>query len=220
MGSLDRVVRNEIVTTRGKVLGHNYSDTTDTNLFDGIISVPAAGQSDLLNIIGYNVAYYTPAPASATNAVRVLYPHYGQFVEAYLDFVCALATNDGTTAIDNPIQVRFAIGQFTQVSSLSDVTQPILTADFNSDYVKKYHKLITGSENGIVNSGITISALRLNLTQAIEFYMANDKLTTALDNDPVISLLICFNKLPTATGSNANYVLTTFKVTFGVTGIK
>lgn len=232
MGSLDRQARSQIVTTRGKVLGHNYTDATETDLSQGVYTSGGGGYSDLYKMIGYNPTtgiIGAPYP-DATNAIRVLQPHLGQMAEFYLDFQCTGALDINGNLLDKVIEVRFAIGQFVKIiggpsdPDRSDYTQPLNDSSinqfgFNSAYVKKMHKLITGTETPFSSHALQVTALKLNLANAIEFYQQYGKVGNDITNDPVINILVCFNGAPSGSGPGGNFLLNTFKVTYGVTGV-
>lgn len=116
-GALDRQVRNEAVTMRANVFGHNYQDETEYDLTKGAYTYQG-GYSDLCAMLGVNIttgAAVTPTP-QAINSIRILHPHQGELVECYVDYIqirSAIDGTDGSTMEKGGMGMYIAIGDFT-----------------------------------------------------------------------------------------------------------
>lgn len=147
MGSLDRQVRNEAVTMRANVFGHNYQDGTEYDLTVGAMTL-SGGYSDLCPMLGIgndrsNVATFgqpvTPYP-SAINSLRVLQPHQGELVECYIDYlqIRSAVNNMGSTVEKGGLGMYIAIGDFIN----NDFTTP--RTDYTLDEIKASWRTISG----------------------------------------------------------------------------
>lgn len=170
MGGLDRQVRNEAVTQRATIFGHNYKDDTEYDLRVGAYT-PSGGYSDLCDILGVSKttgAYGDPI-SSGVVALRVLQPHQGEIVEAYLDSFSvhypfdAFGTPGKNGAGSNDIKVF--IGDFTDNNFMT----PRLS--YTVDEATAQHELITGSPNGWQVAGggdARTTRSRVNLLPALK----------------------------------------------------
>jgi len=126
MGGLDRAVRNEAVTMRANVFGHNYMDETEYDLKKGAYTI-SGGYSDLCPLVGISTidgvgGAVTPTP-QAINSIRILQPHQGELVECYIDYLQIRSAIDGTTGGTTEkggLGMYIAIGDFTN----NDFTTP------------------------------------------------------------------------------------------------
>ena len=117
MGGFDRQIRNEAVTMRANVFGHNYMDETEYDLTKGAYT-PSGGYSDLCPLVGIsnsNGAAVTPTPG-AINSIRIMQPHQGELVECYIDSLqirSAIDGSTGSTVEKGGLGMYIAIGDFT-----------------------------------------------------------------------------------------------------------
>lgn len=132
------------MTVRGSVFGHNYKDTSDYDLSQGVWT-DGGCYSDLCGIFGVDPitgSSSLPNP-QGYNVFRILQPHYGEIVECYLDlFLCTYAT-DGTSVIDPYNEVRVFIGDFLNNDFLTPRT------NYTNSEAKAKWKTITGVEFGV-----------------------------------------------------------------------
>lgn len=220
MGSLDRQIRNEAVTMRGSIFGHNYKDETEYDLTYGAYS-GNGGTSDICNLVGISTANglpVTPTP-NAINVIRILQPHYGEIVECYIDYVSVrFATaaggvpgKEGGAGSGN---LKFAIGDFTNNDFNTPRASYSLT-EINADWLK-----ISGRTTGLTISGggdSRITASRLNLLPALK------KANSGLFLEDGFNLLMVFNDglyAPLGSDAGGNFALEFFRLAISVTGVK
>lgn len=142
MGALDRQVRNEAVTMRANVFGHNYMDETEYDLTKGAYT-PSGGYSDLCAMLGISPttgAAVTPTPG-AINSIRIMQPHQGELVECYIDSLqirSAIDGSTGSTVEKGGLGMYIAIGDFTG----NDFTTP--RTSYTLDEIKASWQKISG----------------------------------------------------------------------------
>lgn len=222
MGGLDRQVRNEAVTVRANVFGHNYSDYTDNGLGAGVFTSGGGGYSDLADMIGVDVtmggAAITPAPA-AVNSIRVLQPHFGEVVECYIDYFSIRFSTYAVTGLnryDLNMQVVFAIGDFLDDDFLTPRT------DYTYEEIMASWKKISGMDEGIAQDGSNrVSGNRINLLPAML------KAGEAGFAEDGFNLLIAFTKpgettftAPRGGDTGTNFDFEKLRIAMGVTGVK
>lgn len=139
----DRAVRNEAVTMRANVFGHNYMDETEYDLTKGAYT-PSGGYSDLCAMLGINTttgAAITPTPGSI-NSIRIMQPHQGELVECYVDFIMMRSATEADTSTVEKGGMGFivAIGDFTN----NDFTTPRTSYTFEE--LKASWKRISGKD--------------------------------------------------------------------------
>lgn len=170
MGALDRQVRNEAVTLRGSIFGHNYKDETEYDLRRGAFTSNGGGYSDLADILGVSKttgAYGDPI-SKGTYVFRVLQPAYGEIVEAYIDlFMVHYPFDEWGTPGKNGAgsnDIKVFIGDFIN----NDFTTP--RTEYTAEEIVTQHELITGSKVGWQVSGGDARTVRtrVNLLPALK----------------------------------------------------
>lgn len=218
MGGQDRQVRNEAVTLRGNVFGHNYEDATEYDLTAGAWTANGGGYSDLCQILGINTstgASTTPAP-QAINSFRILQPHYGEIVECYIDyFSIRYATASGGTPGKEAFNaVKFAIGDFTN----NNFTTP--RTSYTLDEINRDWEKISGSTIGLQVGGggdSRVYGSRINLLPALK------KSDSPLFVEDGFNLLMVFNdglSAPLGTDTGGDFALEFLRIAISITGIK
>lgn len=142
MGGLDRAIRNEAVTMRANVFGHNYMDETEYDLTKGAYT-PSGGYSDLCAMLGISPttgAAVTPSPQSI-NSIRIMQPHQGELVECYIDFLQIRSATDnlGSTVEKGGMGLMIAIGDFTN----NEFTTP--RTSYTLDEIRESWRKISGT---------------------------------------------------------------------------
>lgn len=218
MGSLDRQIRNEAVTMRANVFGHNYMDETEYDLTKGAYTV-SGGYSDLCPLVGIRTtdgAAITPTP-QAINSIRIMQPHQGELVECYIDYVqVRYVTNDGyTEPKGGGNSMSFAIGDFTN----NDFTTP--RTSYTSQEVMDSWKRISGRSTGItrVPGGEAVTyATRINLLPEL-IKAGNAKFV-----EDGFNLLLVFNNgliAPDGTaGTGFDFKLESLRIVQSMTGVQ
>ncbi len=147
MGAFDRQVRNEAVTMRANVFGHNYMDETEYDLTKGAYT-PSGGYSDLCPLVGISptgLGAVTPTPG-AINSIRIMQPHQGELVECYIDSLqlrSAIDGSNGSSAEKGGLGMYIAIGDFTG----NDFTTPRTSYTLNE--IKDSWEKISGKRTPI-----------------------------------------------------------------------
>lgn len=222
MGSLDRAIRNEAVTMRPNIFGHNYQDYTEYDLTKGAWTF-SGGYSDLCGILGVGTTYgdaVTPNPL-AINSFRIMQPHYGEVVECYIDFIMARTAIGAylSTVEKGGLGMVIAIGDFTG----NDFTTP--RTSYTLDEIKASWKTISGRSTPIplISGGgdWRMTASRINLLPALY------KNGTAKFVEDGFNLLVCFTNpdftrlyQPIATGAISNFNLEQLRLAMSITGVK
>lgn len=226
MGALDRQVRNEAVTMRANVFGHNYKDETEYDLTAGAFTV-SGGYSDLCNMLGVSKSdgsKITPTP-SDINAIRILQPHQGELVECYIDFFSIRSATDigGSTVEKGGMQMFVAIGDFTN----NNFTTP--RTSYTLDEIIDSHERITGRRTPFyMASGggdWRIHASRVNLLpeliKAGSSRFVEDGFNLLLvfvsDNWPDAGYRLM---TPTGGGAGSNFAFEFFRVVQSMTGVR
>lgn len=231
MGSLDRQVRNEAVTMRANVFGHNYMDETEYDLTAGAQTLGGGGYSDLCNLLGIvNTTYIGGSPVAlnpgvpqAINAIRILQPHQGELVECYIDFMqlrSAIDGSNGSTVEKGGLGMYIAIGDYVN----NDFTTP--RTAYTLDEIKDSWERISGSRLPIsmTSGGLDwrIIARRINLLPELK-KAGNPKFV-----EDGFNLILAFgdtdgNTLftPQYSGINggANFAFEFFRVVQSMTGV-
>lgn len=221
MGALDRQVRNEAVTLRGSVFGHNYEDETEYDLRAGAFTFNGGGYSDLAGILGINTSSGAPGTPNpqAINSFRILQPAYGEIVECYIDYVSvrfatAAGGTPGKEGGAGAGNLKFAIGDFTNNNFMTPRTSYSL-AEINADWEK-----IKGTTTGLSVPGggdSRINASRLNLLPVLK------KSGHAKFVKDGFNLLMVFNDglaAPLASDAGGDFSLEFFRLAIAITGIK
>lgn len=229
MGGFDRQVRNEAVTMRANVFGHNYMDETEYDLTKGAYTV-SGGYSDLCPLVGIaptTGAAVTPTPG-AINSIRIMQPHQGELVEAYVDYLqirSAIDGTDGSTMEKAGLGMYIAIGDFTN----NDFTTP--RTSYTLDEIKASWKKISGRSLPIAmlsggGGDWRIIASRINLLPEIKkagnakFVEDGYNLILAFgDTDGKILYAPTSAGIPGAFGGS-NFAFEFFRVVQSMTGVQ
>lgn len=223
MGGLDRQVRNEAVTLRANVFGHNYWDYTEYDLTVGAFTANGGGSSDLCPMLGINPttgAIVTPT-VQAINSIRILQPHFGEVVQMYIDFFSMRSATDafGTTEEKGGLGVIFAIGDFTNNDFLTPNT------NYTFEQLAASWKRISGKDYPIyMASGggdWRMFANRINLLP--ELYKSDSPKFV----EDGFNLIIAFTNYdytqlvqPINAGAGSNFAFEFFRLAMSVTGVK
>ena len=215
IGSSDKLARTIAVTTRGSVLGHNYTNLSDEDMREGANNKQdpynfststgfVSGLSDIFPLTGgqaYNqqaLVNILPSPLQQ-NIVRILRPHNGEFATCWLDLDILVA------AIDSDLTLKIAIGQIGSDGLSSAQT------NYSEEYINQsWQKIYGATEPLVVDSNKHISADRLNLLPALLNYGE-----TGWDQELLV-LILQFNKVPTFNVNNRLYKLRMDCSTMGV----
>lgn len=221
-GGLDRAVRNEAVTMRANVFGHNYMDETEYDLTKGAYT-PSGGYSDLCPLVGVRTtdgAAITPTPG-AINSIRILQPHQGELVECYIDSLqlrSATDLPDGSTTEKGGLGMYIAIGDFIN----NDFTTP--RTSYTLAEIKASWKRISGSGYPInmTTGGLDwrIIARRVSLLPELK------KNGNPLFVEDGFNLILAFGNTdgtmlfaPSGSGTASNFSFEFFRVVQSMTGV-
>lgn len=231
MGSLDRQVRNEAVTMRANVFGHNYQDGTEYDLTIGAFTPLGGGYSDLCPMLGIDndrshIMTFgqpvTPYPG-AINSLRILQPHQGELVECYIDFLSirSAVNNFGSTVEKGSLGMYIAIGDFIN----NDFTTP--RTSYTLDEIKASWLKISGRTLPIAmlsgDGDWRIIARRVNLLLGL-YKSGNAKFV-----EDGFNLILAFGDTdgnvlfaPRGAGvlGGANFTFESFRVLQSITGVK
>ena len=203
--SQDRLTRSTSVTTRGSILGHNYSDLSERDAREGAASPLdpslSLGISDIEPLTGH---YYfnasgkvevVPSPKQQS-IVRIIKPHCGELTQCWLDLDIA-TTDSGLT-------LKIAVGQIGSdgISSAQ--------SSYSQEYIDSCWRKINGNDSALAVSGGHIVAELINLLPALPSY------NEAGWSQDAIALILQFNKTPQFTTTNR---LKTFNITCAVEGV-
>lgn len=221
MGANDRQIRNEAVTMRANVFGHNYMDETEYDLTKGAYT-PSGGYSDLCPLVGISTTgagAVTPTP-QAINSIRIMQPHQGELVECYIDYLQIRSATDalGSTTEKGGLGMYIAIGDFTN----NDFTTPRTSYTLNE--IKDSWEKISGTRNPInMSTGggdWRIIARRVNLLPQLK------KNGNSLFVEDGFNLILAFgdpdgNQLfaPSGSGAGSNFAFEFFRVVQSMTGV-
>lgn len=223
MGASDRLVRNEAVTLRGNVFGHNYKDETEYDLTQGAFTSNGGGSSDLCAMLGINPATgaaVTPTPG-AINSLRVMQPHYGEVVECYLDYIQIRSATEagGSTVEKGGLGMYIAIGDFTDNLFTTPRTSYTLTE------IQDSWEMISGVRTPInMTSGgddWRLIGRRINLLPEIK------KADNPLFVEDGFNLILAFGNTegtmlfaPQGSGAGSNFAFEFLRIAMAITGIK
>lgn len=221
-GALDRQVRNEAVTMRANVFGHNYQDETEYDLTVGAYT-PSGGYSDLCAMLGVSttgLGIITPTPGSI-NSIRILQPHQGELVECYIDYIQIRSAIDGlgSTTEKGGLGMYIAIGDFTGNEFTTPRTSYTLTE------IQDSWEKISGTRNPInmLSGGgdWRILGSRINLLPELK------KNGNSLFVEDGFNLIIAFGNTdgtilfaPSGSGAGSNFAFEFFRVVQSMTGVK
>lgn len=224
MGANDRQVRNEAVTMRANVFGHNYMDETEYDLTKGAYTI-SGGYSDLCPLVGISTTdgvggAVTPTPG-AINSIRILQPHQGEIVECYIDYLQIRSATDalGSTTEKGGLGMYIAIGDFTN----NDFTTP--RTSYTLAEIKASWKLISGLDTPInmTTGGLDwrIIARRVNLLPQLK------KNSNAKFVEDGFNLILAFGDTagtvlfaPSGSGAGSNFAFEFFRVVQSMTGVR
>lgn len=222
MGANDRQVRNEAVTMRANVFGHNYMDETEYDLTKGAYT-PSGGYSDLCPLVGISptgLGAVTPTPGSI-NSIRIMQPHQGELVECYVDTLQIRSATDalGSTVEKGGLGMYIAIGDFTN----NDFTTPRTT--YTLDEIKASWRKISGRTLPIAmlsgGGDWRLIARRINLLPEIK------KAGNAKFVEDGFNLIIAFGDIdgnllfaPSGSGAGSNFAFEFFRVVQSMTGVQ
>lgn len=216
MGANDRQVRNEYVTVRGGVFGHNYKDDTEYDLTVGAYT-PSGGSSDLCQLVGISPTTglpATPDPAGYV-VIRILQPYYGEVVEAYLDQYLHTFAIDGSIPgmISKFPSTRIFIGDFLN----NDFTTP-RTSYTQQEAIDGWRKL-TGKTAGIgQNVTWQTNIQKLNLLPGL--YKKGHAKFVEDGFCIVIQYSDGFGEVGAGINGGSNFSLNFFRVALAITGIR
>lgn len=221
MGSLDRQVRNEAVTMRANVFGHNYMDETEYDLTKGAYT-PSGGYSDLCPLVGISptgLGAVTPTPG-AINSIRIMQPHQGELVECYIDSIQIRSATDalGSTTEKGGLGMYIAIGDFTG----NDFTTP--RTSYTLAEIKDSWKKISGRSLPIQMNSVGLDwrliGSRINLLPEVK------KNGNAKFVEDGFNLIIAFGDpdgnvlfAPSGGGAGSNFSFEFFRVVQSMTGV-
>lgn len=220
-GSLDRQVRNEAVTMRANVFGHNYMDETEYDLTKGAYT-PSGGYSDLCAMLGVSttgLGLTTPTPG-AINSIRIMQPHQGELVECYIDYLQIRSATDalGSTTEKGGLGMYIAIGDFTN----NDFTTP--RTSYTLTEIQDSWEKISGRRTPIsmTTGGLDwrIIARRINLLPQLK------KNGNSLFVEDGFNLILAFGNTdgtilfaPSGSGAGSNFAFEFFRVVQSMTGV-
>jgi hypothetical protein len=219
--ALDRQVRNEAVTMRANVFGHNYKDETEYDLTVGAYT-PSGGYSDLCPLIGIRPsdgASVAPTP-QAINSIRVLQPHQGELVECYID---ALSIRTATNALGGTLEVTglglmVVVGEFTNNNFLTPKT------NYTFEEIKEKWEKINGSHIPLrlLSGG---GDWRI-MESRIKIHEALHKSDSPYFVEDGFNLLFAFTdydgtmlRTPVATGAGSNFNLEMLRIVQSMSGV-
>ncbi len=221
MGSFDRQVRNEAVTLRANIFGHNYEDETEYDLTKGAYT-PSGGYSDLCPLVGISptgLGAVTPTP-QAINSIRIMQPHQGELVECYIDYLSIRSATEamGSTTEKGGLGMYIAIGDFTN----NDFTTP--RTSYTLTEIKDSWEKISGTRNPInmTTGGLDwrIIARRVNLLPQLK------KNGNSLFVEDGFNLILAFGNTdgtilfaPQGSGAGSNFAFEFFRVVQSMTGV-
>lgn len=222
MGGFDRAVRNEAVTMRANVFGHNYMDETEYDLTKGAYT-PSGGYSDLCPLVGISptgLGAVTPTPG-AINSIRIMQPHQGELVECYIDSLQIRSATDamGSTVEKGGLGMYIAIGDFTN----NDFTTP--RTSYTLAEIKDSWQKISGRTLPIAmlsgGGDWRLIARRLNLLPELK------KNGNPLFVEDGFNLIIAFGDTdgnvlfaPSGSGAGSNFAFEFFRVVQSMTGVQ
>ena len=222
MGGFDRAVRNEAVTMRANVFGHNYMDETEYDLTKGAYT-PSGGYSDLCPLVGISptgLGAVTPTPG-AINSIRIMQPHQGELVECYIDSLQIRSATDamGSTVEKGGLGMYIAIGDFTN----NDFTTP--RTSYTLAEIKDSWQKISGRTLPIAmlsgGGDWRLIARRLNLLPELK------KNGNPLFVEDGFNLIIAFGDTdgnvlfaPSGSGAGSNFAFEIFRVVQSMTGVQ
>jgi len=197
MPSFDKSSRDYAVPVRGSIFGLNYTDDTERDLSETGSKLNSNPDSRPLTGAPKNSPIILPFP-SKNNALRILYPHYGDIAECFADLMMTVA------AADSDLTLKLAIGYFTDNYFTAQTA-------YSDTYINESWLKIRGTTNPLTVSEGVIAADLLNLLPAMPKYGSSD-----FKNDGFV-LVVAFNRVPISTGT---YKFDYLNIHQSVTGIK
>jgi len=217
MGSLDRAIRNEAVTLRANIFGHNYQDYTEYDLTVGAFTSNGGGSSDICPLVGIDSTYGGPVTPTvqSINSLRILQPHFGEIVQMYIDFFSIRSATDAMGGLG----VIFAIGDFTDDNFLTPRTS------YTFEELAASWKKISGKDYPIyMASGGGDWRMTGNRINLLNDLYKSDSPRFCADG---FNLIIAFTNVdytqlvgPINAGAGTNIDFEFFRLAMAVTGVK
>lgn len=223
MGGLDRQVRNEAVTQRASIFGHNYRDETEYDLTAGAFTSGGGGHSDLAPLLGVNTTtgIVGVPTAGAANSIRVLQPHQGELVQCYVDFIMIRSATDamGSTEEKGGLGMILAIGDYTDdnfTTPRTSYTFEELAASWKRISGKDYPIYMASGGGDWRMIGRRINLLQeLHKSDSPRFVEDGFNLIVAFTNFEYTQLVTPINA-----GAGSNLAFESLRILTSITGVK